>query len=183
MFNSLHSVHTSKRVRKRSTPSSVSLALLHAYPVVSTEESKAKHIPLPTFDETTPVKSHDEETKPTSSKAETQFSLHYPNEEVFTAALELFNKQIEVCVTSESSTVAQRWECKGEIQASFQMCVLCKDVGKAKSHRDTYYLDVKEIRRYRTILCKGCLACILQKHIGTSLEDIEQKLRELNEII
>jgi len=60
----------------------------------------------------------------------------------------------------------QRWECKGEIQACFQLCVSCRDVGKMKNYRESYYLDVLEVSKYRTILCKSCLGYLLKQTVG-----------------
>lgn len=106
------------------------------------------------------------------------FHSRYPDEKVFKAALELYNKQMESSHQGGSSRGAQRWECKGEVRASFQLCVLCKDIGKVRSESEKYYLDVMEVRKYRTILCKGCLGYILHKHVGSCLTRIEEKLRE-----
>ena len=107
-----------------------------------------------------------------------QFHSYYPDERTFKAALDLFNIQTKQS-SSSSSTTPQKWECKGKIRASLQLCVLCKDIGKRKSQIDAYYLDVMEVKQYRTILCKGCLAYVLHRHVGCSLSDIEKKLKEL----
>ena len=103
----------------------------------------------------------------------------YPDEKVFNAALELFNRQMER-TNSKSSNGSQKWECKGKIRVSFQLCILCKDLGKVRSDMDTYYLNILEVRKYRTILCKGCLGYILHKHFGNTLSDIVTKLKELS---
>ena len=87
---------------------------------------------------------------------------------------------MEMCqCTSRHLNPPQRWECKGEVRTSFQLCVLCQDLMKGRSHNDTYYLNVTEVQIYRTILCKGCMGYILHKHVGTSLSEIEQELKEL----
>ena len=92
---------------------------------------------------------------------------HYDNDRLFQTALQLFNKQMErLSVEGDSSQTAQRWECKGQVQASFQMCVSCRDVGKVKTFRERYYLDVLEVRKYRTILCRRCMGCVLKENIG-----------------
>ena len=110
------------------------------------------------------------------------------DKKVFKAALQLFNKEMELLTNdsapSSSSTfdvpkVAQRWECKGNVQASLQLCVMCKDIGKVRTYKETYYLNVMEKTQYRTILCKRCLAFLLRKHVGSCLITIKQRLREL----
>ena len=108
------------------------------------------------------------------------FHPHYLNEEHFDAALELYNKQIaqqdEEDVYSRSP---QRWEYKGEVRASFQLCVSCKDIGKIRSFKEKYYLNVLEVRRYRTILCNGCMGYMLSKQVGTCINEIMSALKEL----
>ena len=112
-----------------------------------------------------------------STQPDVRLQSHYPDKKVFRAALELFNKQMEVN-SSTSSSILQRWECKGKIRVSLQLCVSCKDIGKKRSKSDTYYLDVLEVKQCRTILCKGCLGHILYKHFGGSLSEIEKKLHD-----
>ena len=75
-----------------------------------------------------------------------------------------------------------RWECKGQVRACLQMCVWCKDVGKVRSRKEKYYMDVHEVRRYRTILCQGCLGNVLHKHVGSCPDEIKAKLRELDRL-
>ena len=112
------------------------------------------------------------------------FHPNYPNENVFEAALELFNKRNQVCHrTSSSLSVLQKWVCKGDVRVSFQLCVLCKDVGKFRADMERYYLDVLEVSKYRTILCKGCLGDILYKYVGNSPEDIGEMLQEQNRLL
>ena len=53
---------------------------------------------------------------------------YYQTEDLFTLALKLFNKQVEF--PYQSSTVSQRWESKGKVRVSLQLCGLCKDMGK-----------------------------------------------------
>ena len=110
-----------------------------------------------------------------------KFQSPYEDDETFDAALQLYNRQMETtnAGTSASSNISQKWEYKGEIRVSFQLCVMCDDVGKVKSGRDKYYLDVMEVRKYRTILCKDCLGYILDKHTGRSLSEIQRKMNEL----
>ena len=99
------------------------------------------------------------------------FHPQYPNEVVFQAALDLYNKQMEEMNENPScSKSPQRWEYKGQIRASLQLCVLCKDIGKAKSFKEKYYLNVLEVKKYRSILCNGCLGYILCKHVGTCFD-------------
>ena len=112
-------------------------------------------------------------------------TFHYPDKKVFNAALELYNKQKasekvigKGCSTSHKK---QHWECKGEIRASFQLCTTCKDLGKAKSFSELYFIDVMEVCKYRTILCIGCFGYILKEKVGTCLRDIEEKLKILRE--
>ena len=76
------------------------------------------------------------------------------------------------------STGYQKWEYKGEVKVSLQLCAMCYDVGKVKSHMEQYYIDVLEVRKYRTILCKGCLAYVLWVHVGNCLSEIEDMLEE-----
>ena len=103
------------------------------------------------------------------------FHPHYPEEKVFKAALELFNKQNEECYQrSATPSVLRKWVCKGDVRVSFQLCVLCKDMGKFKDSKETYYLDVLEVTMYRTILCKKCLGYILHEHVGSCLTEIEE---------
>ena len=102
----------------------------------------------------------------------------YSDEKVFRAALALFNKQMEVNC-SAASRIPQRWECKGKIRVSLQLCVSCKDIGKKRSGSDMYYLDVLEVKQYRTILCKGCLGQIIHTNVGDSLSEIEENLKNL----
>ena len=110
-----------------------------------------------------------------------KFQSPYEDDETFDAALQLYNKQMETtnAGSSASSNSSQKWEYKGEIRVSLQLCVMCDDVGKVKSGRDKYYLDVMEVRKYRTILCKDCLGYILDKHTGRSLSEIQRKMNEL----
>ena len=111
-----------------------------------------------------------------------KFSSPYEDDATFEAALELYNKQMENADgSSGSSNLPQKWEYKGEIRASFQLCISCDDVGKVRSHKDKYYLDVMEVRKYRTILCKDCLGYILHQYVGGCLDEIQEKLQELNE--
>ena len=123
-------------------------------------------------------------TQPVEQIATIQSLLNYTilTKKVFKAALELFNKQIDVSHrTSSSTSVSHRWECKGEISVSLQMCVSCKDIGKMRSRSDKYYVDVMEVQKYRTVLCKGCLAYILHENVGSCLRKIEEELQELIE--
>ena len=53
-------------------------------------------------------------------------------------------------------------------------------MGKVKSLSDKYYLDAMEVKKYRTVLCQGCLGKILRNHVGSSMIEIEEKLQELN---
>ena len=109
-----------------------------------------------------------------------KFTSPYEDDETIGAALQLYNKQMETADgTSGSSNIPQKWEYKGEIKVSFQLCVLCHDVGKVKSRRDKYYLDVMEVRKYRTVLCKGCLEKILYKTVGNCPHEIQRRLIEL----
>ena len=112
------------------------------------------------------------------------FHRNYPDEKVFAAALELFNKRNEVChKITTSPSVLQKWICKGDIRVSFQLCVLCYDIGKLRNDMERYYLDVLEISMYRTILCKRCLGDILHKYIGNCLAEIEKLTEEQNKLL
>ena len=71
---------------------------------------------------------------------------YFLDEELFEAALDLFNKQMEIS-EGITSVDRQRWECKGKIRVSLQLSVFCNDVGKVKSHKDTYFLDVLEAQK------------------------------------
>ena len=110
------------------------------------------------------------------------FRFYYPSGKIFSKALELFNKQMESSLENSgcSKKPHQRWECKGEIRVSLQMCVWCKDMGKVRSHTDKYYIDVMEVKKYRTILCKGCLGHVLYKQVGNCPTQIQKKLGELD---
>ena len=89
---------------------------------------------------------------------------YYPTENHFTNALECYNEQLQHSDGETNS--AKRWECKGEIQASFQLCILCKDIGKPKSYKEKYFLNVNEIKQNRTILCKGCLGYLMKNNFN-----------------
>ena len=105
---------------------------------------------------------------------------YYPTEKEFLLALELYNKEAEVCRGRAGNTSAlQRWECKGEVRASLQLCVMCKDVGKVKAQREKYYIDVMEVKMYRTIFCQGCLGSVLHKNVGNCVKEIEERLQKL----
>ena len=93
---------------------------------------------------------------------------YYPSEKKFTRALELFNGQMQLDAKFSGTGYLQLWKCQGKLKASFQLCVLCRDVGKMRSYTDSYYLNVIEERKSRTILCKGCLASVLWRSVGNS---------------
>ena len=101
---------------------------------------------------------------------------HYASEKLFEDALDLFNKELELYQgMSGYSIVSQRWECRGKIRVSFQLCVLCRDVGKVRSHTDKYYLDVMEVRKHRTVLCQGCLACVVHRYFAKRASEMEER--------
>ena len=174
MFNSLTTtpflkkmVSKAKPKSKRKPRPSVHNGILSACPIlpISIDEdcsSTCTHTPVPIHD--------------TNHSACTV----YGDNKSFNMALQLFNKQMETAdCTSGSSNIPQKWEYKGEIKVSFQLCVLCHDVGKVKSRRDKYYLDVMEVRKYRTVLCKGCLEKILYKTVGNCPHEIQRRMNEL----
>ena len=171
---------------KRSTKPTVSVALVNACPLCvenrTIEALVDCKVPV-----SSKKSSYDNDTLEQSSSNESISNLPdaslkpfhpcYPDEKVFNAALELYNKQMENG-RYRSSSGSKKWECKGKIRVSFQLCILCKDVGKVRSEMDTYYLNILEVRKYRTILCKGCLGYILHKHFGNALSEIETHLDE-----
>ena len=145
-------------------------------PAVTNENIKFENVSV--VNDPTSSKTHD--ISETSDDCLKPFHSRYPDERVFNLALELFNKKMGTSQeSSTSSNVPVKWEWKGKIRASFQMCILCKDVGKVRSQSETYYLDVLEIRKYRTILCQGCLGYILHKYVGNSMDEIEAELQEI----
>ena len=96
---------------------------------------------------------------PTSNKEEVPpHHYHYSNDKLFQRALKLYNKLPKT---------VERWEYKGEVKACFQLCVSCRDVGKLKSFEERYYLDVLEVKKDRTILCKSCLSYLLKQNVGS----------------
>ena len=98
-------------------------------------------------------------SSPTSNKEEGKPQhYHYSNDKLFQTALKLYNKLPKT---------VERWEYKGEVKACFQLCVSCRDVGKLKSFEERYYLDVLEVKKDRTILCKSCLGYLLQENVGS----------------
>ena len=206
MFHSLSSLQPSTVKRKKATSYAIPMALIHASPIrVENPYKPAKEIvnsPLIKIEEDNAraechlnlfgnqdrdqeneassqngiAKAVDEDSSKTSA-----FHPNYPDEKVFRAALELFNKRNEVCHQNNSSSNSlQKWECKGNVRASFQLCVVCKDVGKLRAGMERYYLDVLEVSMYRTILCKRCLGFILYKHVGNCLTEIKELLNQEN---
>jgi len=81
-------------------------------------------------------------------------------------AADIAGSVVDSVIGGKKYMKVQRWECKGEIQACFQLCVSCRDVGKMKNYRESYYLDVLEVSKYRTILCKSCLGYLLKQTVG-----------------
>ena len=47
------------------------------------------------------------------------------------------------------STGYQKWEYKGEVKVSLQLCAMCYDVGKVKSHIEQYYIS----ESFTTVVC------------------------------
>ena len=168
-----------KSKSKRKECPKLSLALLRssnfyvASPCASPSIARQGYVPV--------IREEKEESNGESSKMSKKnhlksFHSYYSSNETFNTALEEFNQKMEEsCSAPGSSMAPQRWECKGKVRVSFQLCVMCKDVGKVRSETDTYYLDVLEIEKYRTILCKGCLAYLVHKKIGSSIYVIEKK--------
>ena len=184
----LKKISISKSRSKRKRHPSTSNALFSACPLnvetaLGLDIYKSPVMPhqireeISTSEQDHPSRSTTSQTPSTGFGAE-QVLLYYPDKQVFKAALELFNLQMEERC-SRSSKTPQRWECKGKIRASFQLCVVCKDVGKVRSQHETYYLDVMEVRKNRTILCEGCMEHILYKHVGSSQNAIKEKLTHL----
>ena len=127
--------------------------------------------------------------------------FQYDNDKMFKTALKMYNRRMQnfdVGVTNGGDNAkndaddvvggsgvgsvggggkkymkVQRWECKGEIQACFQLCVSCRDVGKMKNYRESYYLDVLEVSKYRTILCKSCLGYLLKQTVGCCFKGLQ----------
>ena len=65
------------------------------------------------------------------------------------------------------------------MRAGQQMCVQCRDLGKAKSLMEKYYLNVVEIAVSRTILCHKCMGLRLRHNVGNDSVDIVKKLKIL----
>lgn len=177
LFNKLPSFPKSKSKRKRSV---IDMALLRAMPVIVLQRSlnnSTESLPdccNASNDVTTTTRASDDEMLATTTVG----SL-FTDQQVFEAALAVYNKQLLSHGSPGCSRVQQRWECRGEIRASFQLCVACKDIGKKKSYRETYYLDVLEVRQCRTILCRCCMENLLYKNVGSYFNNnnkIENKL-------
>ena len=72
------------------------------------------------------------------------------------------------------------WDCKGAVRAGQQLCVKCRDLGKMKNKLDIYYIDTMEIKRVRTIYCKGCFGRLLKSNVGTDEVTIRKQLTEIS---
>ena len=212
LLSKISTINSSKSKRSRNSSPSVSLGLIHAIGATTDDQQELCIIKpkLPRISDakvedncvtddgccfagqslSASVESHiwskyydpSHAEKLASSSGSRPFHPHYPKESVFKAALELYNRQLELSwengAGEGSSKNQQRWECKGQIQASFQLCVLCKDIGKVKCSREKYYLNVLEVRKYRTILCKVCLGFLLSQNVGACAAQIQRRLKE-----
>ena len=177
------------RSRSKKRSKGLSGAILHASPLFLAEVSEVvsendgqrgeSHENGEQSTSTNQVPTTDNISNPESNgEEERNFLSHFTSKEAFDAALELYNnQQVEIHVglprhvAGRTVTDNRRWECKGKIRVSFQLCVMCRDVGKLRCRTDRYYLDVIEVCQNRTILCQGCLEKLVYEYVGCSSEE------------
>lgn len=120
---------------------------------------------------------------PMTNKEPLVASYFYPTSKMFSVALEVLNRRCIQKITKDESDEANdtwhcdyHWEYKGKVTAGQQLCISCRDVGKARSMLEKYYMDTVELKCERSILCHGCMGHILKEQVGDDCDKLQMEL-------
>ena len=107
-----------------------------------------------------------------------------PVDKMFAMRLEILNRRGVRKVRKQGGPVTHLasyfYECIGELNTGFRQCVICNDIGK-DWHTDFYYMDFVEICQVRTVLCRLCMASLVDLHVSCDTSDVSTELNGLRQ--